>query len=131
MKDAEIGDHLVVGRLNKCNSTQVNWTKLLNKNSVEQKTMKQKVNWTIGQLNKNLISQLPIERESLAPFIINSTDLIQLKLVTHADVKKMYRKACLAVHPDKQMGSDNENISKMIFTELNDAWAKFQEEESP
>ena len=54
-----------------------------------------------------------------------------LQLVTHNDVKKMYRKACLAVHPDKQMGSDNENISKLIFTELNDAWAKFQEEEAP
>ena len=49
-----------------------------------------------------------------------------MQLVTHNDVKKMYRKACLAVHPDKQMGSDNENISKLIFTELNDAYkAKF------
>ena len=56
---------------------------------------------------------------------------LSLQLVTHNDVKKMYRKACLAVHPDKQMGSDNENISKLIFTELNDAWAKFQEEEAP
>ena len=60
-----------------------------------------------------------------------SNRLPQFKLVTYADVKKMYRKACLAVHPDKQMGSENENISKLIFTELNDAWAKFQEEESP
>ena len=50
--------------------------------------------------------------------------------MTYGDVKKMYRKACLAVHPDKQMGSENENISKLIFTELNDAWAKFQEEEA-
>ena len=25
------------------------------------------------------------------------------QLVSHADVKKMYRKACLAVHPDKQV----------------------------
>ena len=49
------------------------------------------------------------------------------QLVTHADLKKMYRQACLAVHPDKQMGSDNENISKLIFTELNKAWTKFQE----
>ena len=53
------------------------------------------------------------------------------QLVSTADVKKMYRKACLAVRPDKQMGSDKENISKLIFTELNDAWAKFQEEEAP
>ncbi len=51
------------------------------------------------------------------------------QLVSHADVKKMYRKACLAVHPDKQQGSEHEKIAKMIFTELNDGWTKFQEEE--
>ena len=47
------------------------------------------------------------------------------QLVSTGDVKKMYRKACLAVHPDKQMGTDNENISKLIFMELNDAWSDF------
>ena len=51
------------------------------------------------------------------------------QLVTFTDAKKMYRKACLAVHPDKQMGSENERLSKLVFTELNDGWAKFQEEE--
>jgi cyclin G-associated kinase len=50
-------------------------------------------------------------------------------LVTFNDVKKMYRKACLAVHPDKQTGTANENLSKIIFTELNDGWSKFQEDE--
>ena len=48
------------------------------------------------------------------------------QLVSTADVKKMYRKACLAVHPDKQMGTDNENISKLIFMELNEAWSEFE-----
>ena len=48
------------------------------------------------------------------------------QLVSSADVKKMYRKACLAVHPDKQMGTDNENISKLIFMELNEAWSEFE-----
>ena len=48
------------------------------------------------------------------------------QLVSAADVKKMYRKACLAVHPDKQMGTDNENISKLIFMELNEAWSEFE-----
>ena len=33
----------------------------------------------------------------------------------------MSRKACLAVHPDKQMGTPNENLSKLIFMELNEA----------
>jgi len=48
------------------------------------------------------------------------------QLVTSTDVKKMYRKACLAVHPDKQMGTDNENFSKLIFMELNEAWSEFE-----
>jgi len=48
------------------------------------------------------------------------------QLVSSADVKKMYRKACLAVHPDKQMGTENENISKLIFMELNEAWSEFE-----
>ena len=48
------------------------------------------------------------------------------QLVSTADVKKMYRKACLAVHPDKQMGTENENISKLIFMELNEAWSEFE-----
>ncbi|TRY81208.1 hypothetical protein TCAL_10445 [Tigriopus californicus] len=53
------------------------------------------------------------------------------QLVTFDNVKKMYRRACLAVHPDKQMGTENEDLAKKIFTELNDAWSKFQEDESP
>ena len=48
------------------------------------------------------------------------------QLVSSSDVKKMYRKACLAVHPDKQMGTENENISKLIFMELNEAWSEFE-----
>uniref|UniRef100_A0A8D8VCG1 Cyclin-G-associated kinase n=1 Tax=Cacopsylla melanoneura TaxID=428564 RepID=A0A8D8VCG1_9HEMI len=47
-------------------------------------------------------------------------------LVTPADVKKSYRKACLAVHPDKQMGTPNESLSKLIFMELNNAWNEFE-----
>ncbi|XP_072940356.1 cyclin-G-associated kinase [Epargyreus clarus] len=48
------------------------------------------------------------------------------QLVSAADVKRNYRKACLAVHPDKQMGTSNENIAKMIFMELNNAWSDFE-----
>ncbi|KAG6802863.1 serine/threonine-protein kinase [Apis mellifera caucasica] len=48
------------------------------------------------------------------------------QLVTTADVKKAYRKACLAVHPDKQAGTANENIAKLIFIELNNAWNTFK-----
>ncbi|XP_050342382.1 cyclin-G-associated kinase [Nymphalis io] len=48
------------------------------------------------------------------------------QLVSPADVKRHYRKACLAVHPDKQMGTANENLAKMIFMELNNAWSDFE-----
>ena len=48
------------------------------------------------------------------------------QLVTASDVKKMWRKALLATHPDKQMGTENENLSKKIMIELNDAWEKYQ-----
>ena len=52
------------------------------------------------------------------------------QLVSAADVKKMYRKACLAVHPDKQTGTENENFSKLIFMELNEAWSEFDNDPS-
>ncbi|XP_037805277.1 cyclin-G-associated kinase isoform X1 [Lucilia sericata] len=48
------------------------------------------------------------------------------QLITPTDVKKAYRKACLAVHPDKHNGTDNEEIAKMIFMELNNAWTDFE-----
>ncbi|XP_034247593.1 cyclin-G-associated kinase isoform X2 [Thrips palmi] len=48
------------------------------------------------------------------------------QLVSAADVKKAYRKACLAVHPDKQMGTPNENMAKLVFMELNNAWSDFE-----
>ncbi|KAK9890600.1 hypothetical protein WA026_011965 [Henosepilachna vigintioctopunctata] len=54
----------------------------------------------------------------------NKCDMHQL--VTAADVKKAYRKACLAVHPDKQIGNENENLAKLIFMELNNAWSDFE-----
>ncbi|XP_023343351.1 cyclin-G-associated kinase [Eurytemora carolleeae] len=48
------------------------------------------------------------------------------QLVGPSDVKKMYRKACLTVHPDKWMDTDYENISKLTFMELNEAWSEFE-----
>uniref|UniRef100_A0AAG5CTP3 Cyclin-G-associated kinase n=1 Tax=Anopheles atroparvus TaxID=41427 RepID=A0AAG5CTP3_ANOAO len=48
------------------------------------------------------------------------------QLVSAADVKKIYRKACLAVHPDKHTGTENESMAKMIFMELNNAWTEFE-----
>ncbi|KRZ60588.1 Cyclin-G-associated kinase [Trichinella nativa] len=48
------------------------------------------------------------------------------ELVTAAQVKKYYRKACLAVHPDKLIGTAHEQLAKLIFMELNDAWSEFE-----
>lgn len=46
-------------------------------------------------------------------------------LVTPDQVKKVYRKAVLVVHPDKATGQPYEQYAKMIFMELNDAWSEF------
>ncbi|XP_061594711.1 putative tyrosine-protein phosphatase auxilin isoform X3 [Cololabis saira] len=46
-------------------------------------------------------------------------------LVTPEQVKKVYRKAVLVVHPDKATGQPYEQYAKMIFMELNDAWSEF------
>ncbi|XP_059173806.1 cyclin-G-associated kinase-like [Physella acuta] len=50
------------------------------------------------------------------------------QLVTPDQVKKIYRKAVLSVHPDKLTDDPNQPLAKLIFMELNDAWAKFEEE---
>lgn len=77
------------------------------------------------------------------------------QMITPVQVKKVYRKACLAIHPDKvikiivvricdlllcfihginnfhsllqQMGEEWEELAKLIFVELNEAWAAFEE----
>ncbi|KAK4294346.1 hypothetical protein Pmani_033019 [Petrolisthes manimaculis] len=52
------------------------------------------------------------------------------QLVQQNEVKKMYRKACLAVHPDKCTGTDHESLAKLIFMELNDAYSEFENDPS-
>ncbi|XP_030062463.1 auxilin [Microcaecilia unicolor] len=47
-------------------------------------------------------------------------------LVTPEQVKRVYRKAVLVVHPDKATGQPYEQYAKMIFMELNDAWSEFE-----
>ncbi|KAM8707179.1 hypothetical protein ACLKA7_011299 [Drosophila subpalustris] len=47
-------------------------------------------------------------------------------MVTPAEVKKAYRRACLAVHPDKHNGTEHEEIAKLLFMELNNAWTDFE-----
>nr|XP_027201464.1 cyclin-G-associated kinase-like [Dermatophagoides pteronyssinus] len=56
----------------------------------------------------------------------NWTPIGMHQLLTPNDVKKMYRKACLAIHPDKLVGSPHEELAKYIFMELNEAWSEFE-----
>uniref|UniRef100_A0A1I8H9S1 J domain-containing protein n=1 Tax=Macrostomum lignano TaxID=282301 RepID=A0A1I8H9S1_9PLAT len=55
------------------------------------------------------------------------TQVSMADLVSGDQVKKVYRKACLAVHPDKWAGTQHEAFSKLVFVELNDAWSAFEE----
>uniref|UniRef100_A0A8C4NBY7 Cyclin G associated kinase n=1 Tax=Eptatretus burgeri TaxID=7764 RepID=A0A8C4NBY7_EPTBU len=47
-------------------------------------------------------------------------------LVTPEQVKRAYRRAVLVVHPDKATGLPYEQYAKMIFMEMNEAWAEFE-----
>lgn len=59
-------------------------------------------------------------REKWTPIKLN-------ELMQGNKVKKFYRKACLAVHPDKHMGTENEQLARTIFLELNEAMTLFEE----
>ena len=50
------------------------------------------------------------------------------KLVNVNEVKKAYKKTVVLIHPDKLMGTEHEKIARLIFVELNEAWAEFENE---
>jgi len=51
------------------------------------------------------------------------------QLVTADEVKKVWRKAVLVVHPDKLTDHPHINLARMIFVELNESWSLFQQSE--
>jgi len=55
----------------------------------------------------------------------NWNEVSMSQMITEPQVKKVYRKACLCIHPDKQVGNEHELLAKAIFVELNEAWAAF------
>ena len=57
----------------------------------------------------------------------NWQEVSMAEMITTPGVKKCYRKACLAIHPDKLVGSEHEDLAKAIFMELNEAWTAFEE----
>ncbi|CAF1286650.1 unnamed protein product [Adineta steineri] len=50
------------------------------------------------------------------------------ELLTSDQVKKVYRRAVLYIHPDKLRGDPNEPLAKLIFVELNEAWSQFEQQ---
>uniref|UniRef100_A0A1I8MMF9 non-specific serine/threonine protein kinase n=1 Tax=Musca domestica TaxID=7370 RepID=A0A1I8MMF9_MUSDO len=80
--------------------------------------------WTEGK--KNNIRALLCSMHTVLWADAKWTKCEMSQLITPADVKKGYRKACLAVHPDKHNGTENEEIAKLIFMELNNAWTDFE-----
>ncbi|KAF1755335.1 hypothetical protein GCK72_021904 [Caenorhabditis remanei] len=51
-------------------------------------------------------------------------------LLTPDQIKKQYRKAILVVHPDKLTGSPHLLLAKMVFSELSEAYSKYQNDPS-
>ncbi|CAF3340006.1 unnamed protein product [Rotaria socialis] len=49
-------------------------------------------------------------------------------LIAYEQVKKVYRKAVLHIHPDKLRGDPNQELANLIFVELNEAWSQFERE---
>ncbi|XP_036324600.1 cyclin-G-associated kinase [Rhagoletis pomonella] len=80
--------------------------------------------WTEGK--KNNIRALLCSMHTVLWTDAKWTKCEMSTLISPADVKKSYRRACLAVHPDKHNGTENESIAKLIFIELNNAWTDFE-----
>ncbi|CAL8087609.1 unnamed protein product [Calicophoron daubneyi] len=49
-------------------------------------------------------------------------------LMTPDQVKRQYRNAARAIHPDKWINTENEKMARLVFIELNDAMAEFEKE---
>ncbi|VDN08136.1 unnamed protein product [Thelazia callipaeda] len=81
--------------------------------------------WTNGK-ERNIRALLGSLNDVLWPSAENWVQPSIGDLLTSQNIKKYYRKACLVVHPDKQVGTENEALARSIFTELNDAWTCFE-----
>ena len=51
--------------------------------------------------------------------------LTMQQLLTTADVRRAYHRACRAVHPDHHMATSRENLASLVTKELNMAWLEF------
>ena len=51
--------------------------------------------------------------------------LTMQQLLTTADVRRAYHRACRAVHPDHHMATSREHLASLVTKELNMAWLEF------
>ncbi|KAL3990502.1 Protein kinase domain family protein [Acanthocheilonema viteae] len=86
--------------------------------------------WTNGK-ERNIRALLGSMNNILWPDAENWVQPSIGDLLTAQQIKKYYRKACLVIHPDKQVGTENERLARAIFTELNDAWTAYENAGSP
>ncbi|XP_004432258.1 PREDICTED: cyclin-G-associated kinase [Ceratotherium simum simum] len=87
------------------------------------------LDWTEGK-EKNIRALLSTLHTALWDGESRWTPVGMADLVTPGQVKKQYRRAVLVVHPDKAAGQPYEQYARMIFMELNDAWAEFESQGS-
>uniref|UniRef100_A0A8B9YDL0 Cyclin-G-associated kinase n=1 Tax=Bos mutus grunniens TaxID=30521 RepID=A0A8B9YDL0_BOSMU len=85
--------------------------------------------WTEGK-ERNIRALLSTLHTALWDGESRWTPVGMADLVTPVQVKKHYRRAVLVVHPDKARGQPYEQYARMIFMELNDAWAEFESQGS-
>uniref|UniRef100_A0A1I8EZ43 Other/NAK/GAK protein kinase n=1 Tax=Wuchereria bancrofti TaxID=6293 RepID=A0A1I8EZ43_WUCBA len=81
--------------------------------------------WTNGK-ERNIRALLGSMNNILWPNAENWVQPSIGDLLTAQQIKKYYHKACLIIHPDKQVGTENETLARAIFTELNDAWTAYE-----
>ncbi|VIO89134.1 Uncharacterized protein BM_BM12611 [Brugia malayi] len=81
--------------------------------------------WTNGK-ERNIRALLGSMNNILWPNAENWVQPSIGDLLTAQQIKKYYHKACLVIHPDKQVGTENETLARAIFTELNDAWTAYE-----
>ncbi|KAK6040110.1 DnaJ domain protein [Cooperia oncophora] len=86
-------------------------------------------NWTGGK-ERNIRALLSSLNDVLWEGAENWQQPRMGDLLSASQVKRSYYKACLVVHPDKQVGEPHEMLARAIFTELNDAWNAFEQEGS-
>ncbi|XP_062509275.1 cyclin-G-associated kinase-like isoform X2 [Corticium candelabrum] len=82
--------------------------------------------WTAGK-EKNIRALLSSLHAVLWEGSSRWTEIGMHELVQPDQVKRVYKKACLCVHPDKLTGQPQETLARAIFVALNEAYTAFEQ----